>query len=979
MKLLDLTGAEFTFPLQFKLNVQQVDDHATYPPSVPPSPITSAAVTPDTSESHASDSYFSTPEERSPPPPLSLLDQLHMAYALDDLPLAKMLLLKITQNVQDITSRTDPRLDLVKPEDFDVAFLPKGGLMSPEDEARLVDRQETERKRLKKEAEEAREQARRQSEKLETERREQEERDRIEKEERERVERERAWEGWVEGVWGSAKKEMKEMKEMRELARRRQEEDRIACQERRRQEDERRRVMADRRRAQPTKGSISTPLPRISYAHLPTTRHDFTPSAQSELLYTLPNIPKLSTQRQRISRIAVAASSPNIDYTTPHLCSLRKATRPSSSSLKLLAPQFFDDPSLNASSSNSDVDTRFPPAVSVQEVFAAMRGELFPSEVTQSIQRDCSQHTLHGRRHSDDLVIDGIRQRSKTPNLNVHISSSTSSATRRQRRDDALFTELLSTPDDQLGVDRLRNRRAGKGKDDSEVSEVESRAALRVDNSASVTSTRSDSICNDCSASIASPSTVSSSSARSGSWLSFISSSSASSVSTELTTPSDSEPMSSPIKPPIRTGSVFSTWLKGVASQSSPSQTECRSCGHLDAPRIYNPSRSIPTRLCPVGKTESPLSLDLLDETSGSSMDNEDSDVPHLMRTTGDSEYPVASSAGSSTLFRSMSQFLDLAKSFQSAYLHAATFAAVASVPNVSAYSNDWDREYERKTKSKVGDRGGGEARRNLRPVGCRVDKLEVSAFTSAIKKNNQLSHDADAGQPVTVPNGFRPRITPTELFPPDDSAQYIPMISRKLLNAEHPPRTHLPDPLPFTIHFKPPRPLTGSPVRRWSFEQLQAHTRLMSKRRPVSPPRYGPNGFRRPSRRSPSPPLSASQPILRPRFVGNPIYLRLKALQNSTGIPVTDSQVVELREEGVCIKGGFLGSGKEKVLGTAFEDVGRSRLGIDLLQVTTVQHRVSLPINSPLPWWHRPEDLDEIQLRWEDGSVRRGRSVVKG
>ncbi|KAJ4470544.1 hypothetical protein J3R30DRAFT_1181266 [Lentinula aciculospora] len=219
----------------------------------------------------------------------------------------------------------------------------------------------------------------------------------------------------------------------------------------------------------------------------------------------------------------------------------------------------------------------------------------------------------------------------------------------------------------------------------------------------------------------------------------------------------------------------------------------------------------------------------------------------------------------------------------------------------------------------------------------------------------------------------------PTELFPANDDAQNIPMVSRKLYTGEHPPRTALPNPLPFAIHFKPQRSLTGTPLRRWSLEQLQTHARSLSKRRPVSPPRYGPNGFRRSSRRSPSPASSSTQPILRPRFVGNPVFLRLKALQNSTGIPLTDSQVVDLREEGVSIKGGILGSGKEKVLGTAFEDVGRSRLGVDFLHVSTVPHRVTLPLNSPIPWWHPRDDLDKLQLRWEDGSVRRGRSVVKG
>ncbi|KAJ3814910.1 hypothetical protein F5876DRAFT_61982 [Lentinula aff. lateritia] len=975
--LLDLTGPEFEFSSQFELHFQELDlsspmlnsEIYTYPPSVPPSPITSAAVTPDTSESQTSDSYFSLSslEERSSPTPLTLLDQLHTAYALDDLPLAKILLLKITQDVQDITSRTDPRLDAVKPEDFDVAFLPKGGLMTPEDEARLFARQEKEQKRLKKEAHEAQEEANRYREKVERERREQEEKDRVEKEERERVERERAWEGWVEGVWESAKKEMEEMKEIRELARRCQEDVERACQEQRRQ-DRRRRANADSRRTHTAKGSVSTPLPRISYAHLPTTRLDSLPPSQTELLYTLPNIPKHSAQRRRLIRTK-DGSSCSTACNPSHPLSLRKTIVPSSS--PFLALESLSETSTASSSFDLDASQKYPSTVSVQEVLAAMRGELFPPEFLPPEKRDSSQHTLHGRTKSDDFDLGGLRQRSKTPHhgLKANSTSSSSSAlTRRQRRNEALLSELLSSSNDQLEVDRLCNRRKGKASDDIRMKRM---TPLRMNSSASVTSAMSaKSMCAACSENLMSPSAMSSSSgiSRSGSWLSFMSSSSVSSASTVLTTPSASTSGSSPPnKPLVRTGSVFSTWLKGVASQSSPTPADQCTCEHLGVSRTYTAFRGIECRLIPVGKDESPLPLDLLDETvsPSSTLINTKSSaaIAQSDMAFGKSTHAMASPTGSKSLLRSVTNFLDVAKSFQSAYMHAAMFAALATVPNVSLYGSDWDREYEhkpgRKQSNAVGEHGGSEARRRLQPVGCRVGTNEVSFFTSAIKKSSQQSIDADAAQPVT--------------------GEYIPMVPRKLYNGEHPPRTVLPNPLPFPIHFKPQRSLTGSPIRRWSFELLQTQARSPFKRRPVSPLRYGPNGFRRSSRRSTSPPFSTTQPVLRTRFVGNPVYLRLKALQNCTGIPVVDSQILELHEEGVLIKGGILGSGKEKVLGTAFEDVGRSRLGVDLLHEPTLQHRVTLPINSPIPWWHPRNDIDNVQLRWEDGSVRRGRSVVKG
>jgi hypothetical protein len=61
-----------------------------------------------------------------PPPPQSLEDQLHVAYALDDIRLAKILLLKLKGVI--LTSDDDPRIDAVRDEDFDECFVPAGGL-----------------------------------------------------------------------------------------------------------------------------------------------------------------------------------------------------------------------------------------------------------------------------------------------------------------------------------------------------------------------------------------------------------------------------------------------------------------------------------------------------------------------------------------------------------------------------------------------------------------------------------------------------------------------------------------------------------------------------------------------------------------------------------------------------------------------------------------------------------------------------------
>lgn len=85
----------------------------------------------------SSDSYDSPPS-----PPQSLEDQVQVAYALDDIRLAKILLLKLKGI--EVTSDSDPRIDDVRDEDFDMYFVPSGPLKLEEPERRIV--QETQRK-----------------------------------------------------------------------------------------------------------------------------------------------------------------------------------------------------------------------------------------------------------------------------------------------------------------------------------------------------------------------------------------------------------------------------------------------------------------------------------------------------------------------------------------------------------------------------------------------------------------------------------------------------------------------------------------------------------------------------------------------------------------------------------------------------------------------------------------------------------------
>ncbi|KAI6047983.1 hypothetical protein EDC04DRAFT_2886775 [Pisolithus marmoratus] len=101
-----------------------------------PSPVPDSSVN-STSASLSSDLYDSPPS-----PPSSLEDQVQEAYALDDIRLAKTLLLKLKGI--EVTSDADPRIDQVRDEDFDVYFVPSGPLVLEEADRRAME--ETQRK-----------------------------------------------------------------------------------------------------------------------------------------------------------------------------------------------------------------------------------------------------------------------------------------------------------------------------------------------------------------------------------------------------------------------------------------------------------------------------------------------------------------------------------------------------------------------------------------------------------------------------------------------------------------------------------------------------------------------------------------------------------------------------------------------------------------------------------------------------------------
>ncbi|KAG6874396.1 hypothetical protein C0995_015132 [Termitomyces sp. Mi166 len=86
--------------------------------------------------------YYDSP----PSPPRSLEDQVHVAYAHDDIHLAKILLLRL-KGIH-VTGNDDPRIAQVKDEDFDFCFVPYGRLLDDDEEKSLKERQRAELERV---------------------------------------------------------------------------------------------------------------------------------------------------------------------------------------------------------------------------------------------------------------------------------------------------------------------------------------------------------------------------------------------------------------------------------------------------------------------------------------------------------------------------------------------------------------------------------------------------------------------------------------------------------------------------------------------------------------------------------------------------------------------------------------------------------------------------------------------------------------
>ncbi|KDR85562.1 hypothetical protein GALMADRAFT_369987 [Galerina marginata CBS 339.88] len=357
-------------------------------------------------------------------------------------------------------------------------------------------------------------------------------------------------------------------------------------------------------------------------------------------------------------------------------------------------------------------------------------------------------------------------------------------------------------------------------------------------------------------------SSSSSSIPRTSSWLSFRTSS-ASSSSTDLTTPSSSSPVASP----------KSSWF----SSSRPKSWLSEPIVSTSLPHSCRPH----SRLTPVAIADGPLPIDGTHPPKSAPISH-----PGRQRSTSTVR---AAKEGAGVLVRRMSKFVELAKGLQNAYVTAALFSVSASYDSfedrvlaLDMPDSDKNRNspQEMATSLSVAQapsrsttmRG---AKPKLRLAGYRVSALDVAAFLDPTQQLFVSTDDVANASPT-------PRYIPlTSPYPPTEA-----------------PRTILPDPLPYKLVFQPVPSPSRSPFRFNAGSEL--HTMY-----PSSDPT--------PAERAPG------QVSWRIRSVGNPVHLRLKALHN-----IVWRRGVQW--EGVA-RETALGGGRERVVGVAYEGVGGSSL----------------------------------------------------
>ncbi|KAF8079098.1 hypothetical protein FPV67DRAFT_1663750 [Lyophyllum atratum] len=431
--------------------------------------------------------------------------------------------------------------------------------------------------------------------------------------------------------------------------------------------------------------------------------------------------------------------------------------------------------------------------------------------------------------------------------------STSASQDRKRRREVELLESLLKVVEWE---EDERRRRKGKGPAKPPMRRRGSDKSALLSSCAACSSSSSSSSLSSAS----SPSSSLSPTPSRRSWLSF--SSTSSSASTAATTPSSSPP----------------TWF---SKSASPTRKDRPNSWFLAPPSPGTHKPSPPhsckpcTHLTPVSPADSPLPMNTANGPNAPYVDH------RPFTTSASSSIPTGASddtfTHASVVVRRVFQFLELAKGFQNAYMNATMFAISASSDSLD------DRQVTAPFVLSVSSRRSTPLRRSWRPLGPpgqRVRAADVKAFLNT------------SPTPHNTPSPSHPAPPPRP----------IPLRSRTTIadGTEHdePPRTVLPNPLPYALHFKPHPVPCRSPFR--------VHAHYAGGAAP-----WG------------GPALHNGAVVLRVRAVENPLYLRVKALGNVVSEGGGEGKGRAREREGA------MGSGREKVLQIAYEGIGRSWLGV--------------------------------------------------
>ena len=277
------------------------------------------------------------------------------------------------------------------------------------------------------------------------------------------------------------------------------------------------------------------------------------------------------------------------------------------------------------------------------------------------------------------------------------------------------------------------------------------------------------------------------------------------------------------------------------------------------------------TRLVHVALVDSPLNLDTPQPASRSAR------ISHRGSQRSTSTVRAAKE-GAGALVRRISIFVELAKGFQTTYAGTALFGLSASHDNFDALAFcDPAGEDTNKGVRGTWERVLPSRAPRLRPAGYRASVSDVTCFLASTSPVGSGLSDQSSSE-ANPPPKYIPLTSP---YPPTDI-----------------PHTVLPSPLPYRLIFKPIPPTSHSPFRFHAMSEL--HTMYPSS--------------------NPFPPAVASgQVTWRLRSVGNPVHMRLKALHNMV-------KRYGMHWEGAA-RETALGGGRERVVGVAYEGVGRSML----------------------------------------------------